>query len=70
MSSQANIPITIESYKETILCDIYPMDVRHILLGCPWKSYHEVIHEGQSNKIFFDIFRKKDHSLSLNTCTN
>jgi len=53
VSSQENIPITIASYKETILCDIIPIDVGHILLSYPWQFDHNVIHGGQSNKIFF-----------------
>jgi len=34
-------------YKDTILCEIIPMDVEHILLGRPWKYDHKSINEGQ-----------------------
>ena len=34
VSSQVHIPITLGS-QETILCDIIPMDVGHLLLGHP-----------------------------------
>ena len=36
-------------YKDTMYCDIAPMDVSHIILGRPWQYDREVIHNGKLN---------------------
>lgn len=48
VSKRAQVPLSIGSfYKETFYCDIAPMDVSHIILGRPWQSDREVIHNGK-----------------------
>jgi len=59
VSIQVNIPITLGSSQETILCDIIPMDVGHILLSYPWLSDHKAIHDVKSNKISFHHVGKR-----------
>ena len=36
-------------YKNTLYCDVAPMDVSHIILGRPWQYDREVIHNGMLN---------------------
>lgn len=36
-------------YKDSLYCDIAPMDVSHIILGRPWQYDREVIHNGKLN---------------------
>ena len=36
-------------YKDTMYCDVAPMDVSHIILGRPWQYDREVIHNGKLN---------------------
>ena len=36
VSEQCEVELQIRNYKDTILCDVMPMDVCHILLGTPW----------------------------------
>lgn len=43
------VEFEIEKYKDKVLCDIFPMDACHLLLGCPWKYDVKVIHDGEKN---------------------
>lgn len=36
-------------YKDSMYCDIAPMDVSHIILGRPWQYDREVLHNGKLN---------------------
>lgn len=40
-------------YKDTLYCDVTPMDISHIILGRPWQYDREVIHDGKSNTHYF-----------------
>lgn len=40
-------------YKESLYCDIAPMDVSHIILGRPWQYDREVMHNGKLNTYSF-----------------
>ncbi|XP_050238175.1 uncharacterized protein LOC126687661 [Mercurialis annua] len=42
-------------YSDSILCDIVPMHVTHILLGRPWLYDHNVHHNGKENSYSFSI---------------
>jgi hypothetical protein len=35
-----------KNYKDEVWCDIFPMEVSHILLGIPWQFDRGVIHDG------------------------
>ncbi|RDX91144.1 hypothetical protein CR513_26905, partial [Mucuna pruriens] len=37
VDKQVSVPISIENYKEEVLCDVVLMEAGHILLGCPWQ---------------------------------
>lgn len=40
-------------YKDTIWCDVVPMDACHLLLGRPWQFDRSVIHDGRQNTYSF-----------------
>jgi len=45
----------IGKYKDEILCDVVPMEATHILLGRPWQYDRQVLHDGHTNKMYFDF---------------
>ncbi|XP_004301556.1 PREDICTED: uncharacterized protein LOC101305082 [Fragaria vesca subsp. vesca] len=47
------VPIQFSSYKDTVWCDVVPMDVGHILLGRPWLYDLDVTISGRSNSCSF-----------------
>ena len=47
------VPIHIEGYEESVLCDVLPIDVAHILFGRPWIYDHSVTHYGRQNTYVF-----------------
>ena len=49
MNEQCNVEFHIGTYKDEVLCDIMPMDVRHILLGSPWQYDRKDVHDGRKN---------------------
>uniref|UniRef100_A0A151UFH7 CCHC-type domain-containing protein n=1 Tax=Cajanus cajan TaxID=3821 RepID=A0A151UFH7_CAJCA len=59
VNQQANIPISIGKYKDEVLCDIVPLEASHVLLGRPWQFDKKTIHDGLTNKISFQHFRRK-----------
>lgn len=42
-------------YKDSIWCDVVPMDVFHVLLGRPWQFNRCVIHDGRANTYTFQL---------------
>jgi len=47
MREKCLINFDIGGYNDNILCNIFPMDVFHILLGRPWNFDRRVIHDGR-----------------------
>ena len=47
---------SIASYKDKLLCDVFPMDAYHLLLGRPWQFDKGIVYDGKENSISF----KKD----------
>jgi hypothetical protein len=43
------VELNIGGYKDIILCDIFPMDVCHFLLGRPWKFHRHAMYDGRRN---------------------
>lgn len=54
VNEQSEVEFQIGKYKDKVLCDIMPMDVCHILLGCPWQFDRSVTHDGASNCYQFE----------------
>ncbi|KAK1680853.1 hypothetical protein QYE76_041701 [Lolium multiflorum] len=49
----------IGPYEDTIECDVVPITVCHMLLGCPWQFDKKAIHDGYSNAYTFKVKEKK-----------
>ena len=49
VSDQCEIELKIGNYKDTLLCDVMPMDVCRILLGRPWQYDRSAKHDGRKN---------------------
>ncbi|ESQ30059.1 hypothetical protein EUTSA_v10012229mg [Eutrema salsugineum] len=46
-------------YKDTIYCDIAPMDVSHLILGRPWQFDRDTCHNGKKNTYSFVFENRK-----------
>ena len=53
------VSLSIGKYKDEVHCDVVPIHVGHILLGCPWQFDRKVTHDGYKNR----------YALVLNNCT-
>ncbi|KAL1220413.1 hypothetical protein V5N11_019788 [Cardamine amara subsp. amara] len=59
VEKQVTVPIIIGRYKDEILCDMLPMESRHMLFGRPWQFYRRVQHEGFTNRYSFEYKGRK-----------
>jgi hypothetical protein len=46
----ARVHFSISTYHDYADCDVVPMQVCSLLLGCPWEFDNDAIHYGRSNK--------------------
>ena len=53
MNKQVLIYFSIGKYENEVLCDVVPMQARHLLLGRPWQFDRKVKHDGFTNKYSF-----------------
>ncbi|KAK1680660.1 hypothetical protein QYE76_041508 [Lolium multiflorum] len=49
------ISFKIGAYEDTVDCDVVPMTVCHMLLGCPWQYDKEANHDGYTNAYSFKV---------------
>eukprot|EP00253_Pinus_taeda_P001416 PITA_01416 len=49
VDEQCEVEFQIRRYKDKILCDVMPMDVRHLLLGRPWQFDRSAVHDRKTN---------------------
>eukprot|EP00253_Pinus_taeda_P033200 PITA_33200 len=49
VDEQCEVEFRIGKYHDTVVCDVMPMDVCHILLGRPWQYDRRVTHDGKTN---------------------
>jgi len=61
VNKQVLLTFAIEKYKDEVLCDVEPMEATH-LLGRPWQYDRQVLHDGLTNKMSFNI---KGHKVIL-----
>ncbi|XP_010497066.1 PREDICTED: uncharacterized protein LOC104774099 [Camelina sativa] len=54
VKKQVKVPLSIGKYQDEIMCDILLMDASHILLGRPWQSDRQVVHDGFTNRHTFE----------------
>ncbi|KAI4353626.1 hypothetical protein L6164_002559 [Bauhinia variegata] len=53
VNKQVEVCFSIGKYSDSILCDVVPMEVSHMLLGRPWQFDKRANHDGYSNKFSF-----------------
>jgi len=49
------VPFSIGEYQDEVLCDVFSIDVYHLLLSRPWQYNRDVLHQGQSNTYSFKL---------------
>jgi hypothetical protein len=49
ISHMVRVEFQIGPYKDIVECDVVPMTVCHLLLGCPWQYDRDVHHNGKAN---------------------
>ncbi|KAF8093386.1 hypothetical protein N665_0383s0018 [Sinapis alba] len=60
VSQRTLLSLSIGSfYKDSLYCDIAPIDVSHIILGRPWQYDREVFHNGKLNTHSFMFHGRK-----------
>ena len=59
VDKQVKVELSMENYKDKVLCDIVPMEACHILLGRPWQFDKKTMHNGLTNEITFTHKEKK-----------
>jgi hypothetical protein len=60
-----HVHFSIGTYHNYADCDVVPIQVCSLLLGCPWKFDTDAIHHGRSNKYTLVHNRKKITLLPL-----
>ena len=53
VNKQVLVAFSIGKYEDEVLCDVVPMQARHLLLGRPWQFDRKVQHDGFTNKYSF-----------------
>ncbi|XP_023639598.1 uncharacterized protein LOC111830943 [Capsella rubella] len=53
VSKQALVFFSVGVYKDSLTCDVVPMDACHLLLGSPWEYDRDATHRGKSNTYSF-----------------
>lgn len=46
-------------YRDSVWCDVVPMDACHLLLGRPWQFDRDMCYEGHRNAYTFTFLDKK-----------
>jgi hypothetical protein len=47
------VPFTVGDYVDEVECDVLPLEVCGLLLGCPWQFDRNVTHAGRANTYSF-----------------
>jgi len=59
VNQQVEVNFSIGNFEDSMLCDIVPIEVCHVLLGRPWLFERETIHHGHTNEITFTQQERK-----------
>ncbi|RDX96932.1 hypothetical protein CR513_20360, partial [Mucuna pruriens] len=59
VDKQVPLAITLGSCKDDVVCDIFPMEATHILLGRPWQYDRKLTRDGITNRFSFDQGKMK-----------
>jgi hypothetical protein len=47
------VPFTVNDYVDEVECDVLPLEVCGLLLGCPWQYDRNAMHAGRANTYSF-----------------
>ncbi|CAA7031690.1 unnamed protein product [Microthlaspi erraticum] len=53
VTQQVMVAFSIGNYKDSVCCDVVPMDACHLLLGRPWQFDRDATHKGRTNTYSF-----------------
>ena len=53
VDKQVLLTFSIGKYVDDVLCDMVPMEDKHVLLGRPWQYDRDVVHNGVTNQYSF-----------------
>jgi hypothetical protein len=53
VTHKVRVPLTVGDYVDEVECDVLPLEVCGILLGCPWQYDRNVTHAGRANTYSF-----------------
>ena len=62
VSKQVLVSFSIGTYKNSVTCDVIPMDACHLLLGRPWQFDRDATHRGKANTYSF-VFNNRTITL-------
>ncbi|XP_056857637.1 uncharacterized protein LOC130506963, partial [Raphanus sativus] len=63
VTKQVLVSFSIGNYKDTVTCDVIPMDACHLLLGRPWQFDRDAVHRGKANTYSF-VFENRTITLA------
>jgi hypothetical protein len=53
VTHKVRVPFTVGDYVDEVECDVLPLEVCGLLLGCPWQYDRNAMHVGRTNTYFF-----------------
>jgi hypothetical protein len=53
VTHKVRVPFTVGDYVDEVECDVLPLEVCGLLLGCPWQYDRNVTHAGRENTYSF-----------------
>lgn len=56
--NDVNKQVLINFSMDEILCDVFPMEVKHLLLGRPWQFDKNTLHDGHTKNFSFHFHAK------------
>ena len=59
VTHQVRIAFSIGKYQDEVVCDVVPIHTCHLLLGEPWQSDREVVHDEHTNRYSFKHQERK-----------
>jgi hypothetical protein len=64
-TKQCLVGFKIGKYNDKVLCDVFPMDVCHLLLGRPWQYDRNMVHDRRMNKYTLEKVGRTHRLLSI-----
>jgi hypothetical protein len=53
ITHKVRVPFTVDDYVDEVECDVLPLEVCGLLLGCPWQYDRNAMHAGRANTYSF-----------------